>query len=250
MSQAIADQLPDADVVVIHETVDGTEFSPAKAGRFRAAAGIPDDVPLVGAAGRIDTWKGFDVLLDAFPRVRERCPDAHLVIAGGPVEGKETYAAALRVVAATRADTHWLGPRTDVPEILADLDVFVMASTEPEPYGLVAVEALASGVPVVMTDAGGPQGDRRARPRPGPPGSCPSATPTRSPTASWPRWRTAAPAPRRPGPTRPVLREPESPDRFADGVPQRSDVPRRNGCGDGPARAIGATRSSANSGGY
>ena len=157
MSQAIADQLPGSNVVVIHETVDPDEFSPAHAGRFRAAAGIPDDAPLVGAAGRIDTWKGFDVLLDAFPRVKERVPDAHLVVAGGPVTGKEAYADALHVLAATMPQTHWLGARTDVPEILADLDVFVMPSTEPEPYGLVAVEALSSGTPVVMTDAGGPR---------------------------------------------------------------------------------------------
>jgi glycosyltransferase involved in cell wall biosynthesis len=157
MSQAIADQLPGSDVVVIHETVDQREFSPARSGCFRAAAGIPDDAPLVGSAGRIDTWKGVDVLLDAFPALKERCPRAHLVIAGSPVTGKEAYAAGLRSRAETLPDVHWLGPRDDLPAVLADLDVFVMPSTEPEPYGLVAVEALASGVPVVMTDAGGPR---------------------------------------------------------------------------------------------
>lgn len=157
MSDAIAAQLPGSNVVVIHETPDPDEFSPARAGRFRAASGIPDDVPLVGSAGRIDTWKGVDVLLDAFPDVKRRCPDAHLAIAGGPVAGKESYAAALRARAATLPDVHWLGPRDDLPSVLADLDVFVLPSTEPEPYGLVAVEALASGTPVVMTDAGGPQ---------------------------------------------------------------------------------------------
>ncbi|MFA5882752.1 MAG: glycosyltransferase family 4 protein [Acidimicrobiia bacterium] len=157
MSQAIADQLPGADVVVIHETADASEFSPALAGRFRAAAGIPDDAPLIGGAGRIDTWKGVDVLLDAFALVKDRCPAAHLVVAGGAVAGKEAYFDGLRARAEALPDAHWLGPRTDVPEIFADLDVFVMPSTEPEPYGLVAVEALASGTPVVMTDAGGPR---------------------------------------------------------------------------------------------
>lgn len=214
MSQAIADQLPGADVVVIHETVDPEEFSPARAGSFRAGADIPDDAPLVGAAGRIDTWKGFDVLLDAFPHVLARIPDAHLVVAGGPVDGKEAYADALHVLAATMPQTHWLGPRTDVPTILADLDVFVMPSTEPEPYGLVAVEALASGVPVVMTDAGGPKeiAEHAA------PGSArlvpigdPAALADAIVASLEKHGRSTGPARR----ARSPLRDPESPDRFA-----------------------------------
>jgi glycosyltransferase involved in cell wall biosynthesis len=157
MSTAIAEQLPGASTVVIAETADPDEFSPGRAGAFRAAAGIPDDAPLVGAAGRIDTWKGFDVLLDAFALVRDSVPDAHLVIAGGPVAGKEWLAEELAARAAVLPGAHWLGPRTDIPGVLADLDCFVLPSTEPEPYGLVAVEALASGVPVVLTDGGGPR---------------------------------------------------------------------------------------------
>jgi len=215
MSQAIADQLPGADVVIIHETVDPDEFSPGRAGSFRAGAGIPDDAPLVGVAGRIDTWKGFDVLLDAFPRVKERCPDAHLVIAGGPVDGKEAYADALHVLAATLPGTHWLGPRTDVPEIFADLDVFAMPSTEPEPYGLVAVEALASGTPVVMTDAGGPQ-EIAVQAAPGaarlvPIGDAAALADAIVATLE-DRGRSTTESRR----ARPALRDPEPPDRFAE----------------------------------
>ncbi len=157
MSTAIADQLPGANTIVIAETADPDEFAPTRAGRFRADAGIPDDAPLVGGAGRIDTWKGFDVLLDAFEASRAKVPDAHLVIAGGPVIGKEWLGEQLAARAATIPGAHWLGPRTDIADVLADLDAFVLPSTEPEPYGLVAVEALASGVPVVMTDGGGPR---------------------------------------------------------------------------------------------
>lgn len=215
MSQAIADQLPGADVVVLHETVDPDEFSPAHAGRFRAAAGIPDDAPLVGAAGRIDTWKGFDVLLDAFPRVMERVPDAHLVVAGGPVTGKEAYADALHVLAATMPHTHWLGPRTDVPEILADLDVFVMPSTEPEPYGLVAVEALAAGTPVVMTDAGGPREIARDA-VPGAARLVPVADAAALADAIVATLDARGPTTAAGRRARPALRTPEPPDRFAD----------------------------------
>jgi glycosyltransferase involved in cell wall biosynthesis len=155
MSQAVAEQLNAANVEVVNETVDPTEFRADLAGRFRARVGIPDDAPLVGAVGRLDTWKGFDVLLDAFERAKARRPELHLVVAGAEVRGKEQYAVGLAARAERMRDVHWLGPRADTPEIYADLDVFVLPSTEPEPYGIVVVEALASGTPVVVTDAGG-----------------------------------------------------------------------------------------------
>ena len=156
MSQAIADQLDGVEVTVVYETPDPGEFHPGRAGRFRARVGIPEDVALVGTAGRVDTWKGFDVLLDAFARVRAAREDVQLVVAGGPVRGKERVFEQLEGVARSTPGAHWLGSRDDVADLLADLDLFVLPSTEPEPYGLVLVEALMSGAAVIATDAGGP----------------------------------------------------------------------------------------------
>jgi glycosyltransferase involved in cell wall biosynthesis len=156
MSEAIAAQLDRGNVEIVYETVDPAEFKPGLAGRFRARVGIPDDASLLGAASRLDTWKGIDVLLDAYERAKGSRPELHLAVAGGAVTGKERYADALAARAAQLRDVHWLGPRDDMPELFADLDLFALPSTEPEPYGLVAVEALASGVPIVVTDAGGP----------------------------------------------------------------------------------------------
>ena len=156
MSQAIADQLEGVDVTVVHETADPSEFHPEQAGNFRPRVGIRDDVLLVGAAGRIDSWKGLEVLLAAFRRVRAVREDVELVVAGGPVGGKEDLYERLAAEARQIPGTHWVGPRDDIGDLLADLDVFVLPSTEPEPYGLVLVEALMSGARVVATDAGGP----------------------------------------------------------------------------------------------
>lgn len=157
MSHAIADQLDGVDVIVVHETPDPDEFRPTRAGQFRARAQIDDSRLLVGAAGRIDTWKGLDVLLDAFRQVRGSRPDVELVVAGGPVRGKEDLFDSLAATAGATPGVHWLGSRDDIADLLADLDLFVLPSTEPEPYGLVLVEALMSGAPVVATDAGGPR---------------------------------------------------------------------------------------------
>jgi len=155
VSAAVATQLPGADVVVVLDRPDPARFDPTAAGEFRAAMGIADDVPLVGSVARIDTWKGFDTLLDAVPLVRRRRPEVEMVVAGAAVPGKERYEADLRRVAADNG-VHWLGPRRDIGALMADLDVFVQVSSEPEPYGLVVAEALASGTPVVAGNAGGP----------------------------------------------------------------------------------------------
>jgi len=160
MSRAIADQLDARDVRVFTDAVDAERFSPARAGAFRDEEGIPDDAVLVGAAGRIDTWKGFGVLLHAWKLVIDRrspeLPPVHLAIAGPAVPGKERYERELAERAAALPDVHWLGPIEDVGAFDADLDVFVLPSTEPEPFGLAMTEALACGVPVVATDHGGP----------------------------------------------------------------------------------------------
>jgi glycosyltransferase involved in cell wall biosynthesis len=158
MSGAIAAQFPGVPPARMHIVIDEADperFRPDNAGRFRDDVGIPDDRLVVGAVGRLDTWKGIEVLLDAVPMLDGHSKDVLVVVAGPAVRGKERYATALEE-RARRLGVGWLGPVDDVPSLMADLDVFVMPSTEPEPFGIVMVEALASGVPVVATAAGGP----------------------------------------------------------------------------------------------
>ncbi|MGH9056980.1 MAG: glycosyltransferase family 4 protein [Acidimicrobiales bacterium] len=156
VSAAVAAQLDPVNVTVITDEADPSVFHPGRAGRFRPQAGIDDAVALVGSVARIDTWKGFDTLLDAVPTIRADRPDVEVVVAGGTVAGKEWYGSQLRARAAGTHGVRWLGQRDDVADLMADLDVFVQVSTEPEPFGLVVVEALASGVPVVAGAEGGP----------------------------------------------------------------------------------------------
>jgi len=154
-SNAVAAQLDPRNVVVVHENANPAIFQPSRAGAFRARVGIPDDAPVVAVVGRIDTWKGIDVLLEAWPHAKAARSDLHLIVAGGPVSGKNDYFTALANRARRFADVHWLGSRDDVADLYADTDLVVVPSTEPEPYGLVAVEAFASGTPLIASDAGG-----------------------------------------------------------------------------------------------
>jgi glycosyltransferase involved in cell wall biosynthesis len=117
-----------------------------------------DEGPLVGYIGRIDTWKGVDVLLDALASLTQRRPGLQAVVAGGTVRGKEAYAASL-AERASELGVRWLGPLpgAEAADLIADLDCLAYPSTGPEPWGLSVVESLACGVPVVTTDAGGPR---------------------------------------------------------------------------------------------
>jgi glycosyltransferase involved in cell wall biosynthesis len=115
----------------------------------------PAGVPTLAFAGRLAPEKGLDVLLDAFRRVREKLPEARLVIAG---DGPERDAVARRVTA-LGLDGHVerLGHRTrsELDARLGSAWVQVVPSLWEEPFGLVAAEAMMRGVAVVASDAGG-----------------------------------------------------------------------------------------------
>jgi glycosyltransferase involved in cell wall biosynthesis len=156
VSSAVAAQFPGANVKVVREEADASEYSPARAGRARARFGLEDSALTVGYVGRIDTWKGIDVFLDAYTDLARRHPGVAAVIAGGNVAGKEGYARDL-AGRASEIGVRWLGALSgsDAADLLADLDCLAYPSTEPEPWGLSVVEALACGTPVVATEAGG-----------------------------------------------------------------------------------------------
>jgi glycosyltransferase involved in cell wall biosynthesis len=165
VSYAVAAQLDPANVVVLDEHLDTDEFAPSRAGAFRGRVDLPDDVPVIGAVARLDPLKGLDVLLDAHEQLRAERPDIRLVIVGSPVLGQDDYAHALRARVELEPGALLLESRSDVPDVMADLDVLALPSIEPESYGLVLVEALASGTPVVASDHGGaPEIVARARP--------------------------------------------------------------------------------------
>jgi glycosyltransferase involved in cell wall biosynthesis len=159
VSAAVAAQFPEVApdrMHVVTDEADSRRFNPGAAGTFRAGAGISDDALLVGTVGRIDTWKGLEVLLEAAGLLRAGGAGWLVAIGGLTVRGKEAYEATLRSRAEATEGVIWLGATDDVAALMADLDVFVLASTQPEPFGIVMVEALACGVPVVATAAGGP----------------------------------------------------------------------------------------------
>lgn len=113
------------------------------------------DPPTVTFAGRLVAEKGVDVLVRAFRTVRERQPDARLLIAGaGPLEG------ALRALVAQLGLTgsvELLGQLDDegISNLLDVSWVHVVPSRWPEPFGLSCTEAMMQGVAVIASEIGG-----------------------------------------------------------------------------------------------
>jgi len=167
MTHAVAGLFPPngasgSKVTVIPDGIDLTAFAPGVSGaRIRRELRIPADVPLVGFVGRLDPWKGADVLVRAAAEVAKRCPAARFLVCGGDLPGYEAYAEGVRRLALEagldgRIDfTGWTYRLDDIPEVMAALDVLVHTSTRPEPFGLVLVEAMATAKPVVASNNGG-----------------------------------------------------------------------------------------------
>lgn len=108
-----------------------------------------------GTAARLAPHKRLDLLIDAFHLAAPRLPPFEVRIAGGPEPGSEAHAAELRTQAADLPFT-WLGSIDDdrMGAFLDGLDVFVMVS-EPAGCPNASLEAMAAGLPLVVTDHGG-----------------------------------------------------------------------------------------------
>jgi 1,2-diacylglycerol 3-alpha-glucosyltransferase len=119
--------------------------------RFRAKYGIPPDRPVLLYVGRVAFEKSIDFLIDMFARVSAARPDALLIIAGeGPARDSLRSNVTDRGLAASVRFIGYLDRSTELLDCYAAGDVFVFASRT-ETQGLVLLEAMAQGTPVVST---------------------------------------------------------------------------------------------------
>jgi glycosyltransferase involved in cell wall biosynthesis len=121
-------------------------FRDADGASVRAELGLgPADVA-VAIVGSVTPRKGHDLLWPAFERARQSAGTLHLLVVGGVAEADDDFARRLRERAS--AHVHWLGPRSDMPRVMAAIDILVSPSRH-EGMGRVNVEAMAAGKPVV-----------------------------------------------------------------------------------------------------
>lgn len=159
-----------------HAVIANSRTTARSLGRLRhpaAVIGCPATVPSTapprrggpftfGMVGRLTPWKGQDVVLRAFAAARTAGLDqsTRLRLVGAPLFGDDDlFGRELRVLAqelGIAGHVDFRGHRSDVENEMAACDVVVHASTRPEPFGQVVVEAMALGRPVIAADAGGP----------------------------------------------------------------------------------------------
>lgn len=154
--------MPAPRVGVLPLGIDTERFARGASGPVRARWEIPLDAPLLLFVGRLERRKGVETLMEAFVRVAHQHPQAHLMWVGFSTATGSRGANMLpqlqarAIQAGLSARMRWVGavPYAELPDYFAAAHVFAAPSAF-EPFGMVYLEAMASGCPVVACAAGG-----------------------------------------------------------------------------------------------
>ena len=150
MRMPFLEDLPGYDPRRVATVMDGIDVDarPTRPGQIRLDLGVPEGAPVIGTVARLSTQKRLDRLLETVTRLAT----VHCVIAGEGELEAELKSLAHSLGIADRV--HFLGFRSDVPNVLDALDVFVLTSDR-EGMANSMLEALAAGVPVVSSPVSG-----------------------------------------------------------------------------------------------
>jgi len=127
---------------------------------IRRSLGVFGDTVAIIQVSRMEAWKGHHLHLDALAKLKDNPRWICWMVGGAqrPEEReymREIQEKAVRLGIGDRV--RFLGQRSDVPSLLAAADIFSQPNLGAEPFGIVFIEALAAGLPVVTTAMGGPQ---------------------------------------------------------------------------------------------
>jgi glycosyltransferase involved in cell wall biosynthesis len=156
--------LPSLKIVPIYNAIDLKRFSSAGPKLdLDAAAGLPSAPPATIRVGLVSTfarWKGHKTFLAALARCSPELPIRGYVV-GGPIyqtDGSQWSLIELEREAerlGLKGRIGFTGFIDDTSEAMRSMDIVVHASTQPEPFGMVIIEAMACGTPVILSSAGG-----------------------------------------------------------------------------------------------
>lgn len=147
---------PEAKLVVVPNGIDTERFQPDPEARAatRAAWDVGEHTALVGLVGRLDPMKDHRLFLRAAARLSRSRSETRFVCLGG---GDPAYRAQLQAYAyelCIEDKLLWFGPRDDLPRVYPALDILASTSAYGEGFSNAIGEAMACGVPCVVTDVG------------------------------------------------------------------------------------------------
>ena len=140
---------------VLHNTLDPNKF--ASGHSIRESLGISDKNIVIGTIAQICHRKGVDIFIETAKKLFRTNNNLHFLIIGPTGKGEEEFAQALYLSIKDnelKHNIHFLGSRSDIPNLLASMDIFFLP-TRAEPFGMVVTEAMAAGLPVVASMVGG-----------------------------------------------------------------------------------------------
>ncbi|WP_286175850.1 glycosyltransferase family 4 protein [Labrenzia sp. CE80] len=149
-------------ITIIHRGSDLGALAPETVSSERRktladAWNVDADQPIILNMGRLTTWKGQGIVIDAMAKLTEAGDSQTIAVLAGDSQGRDKYLAELRAqIAGHGLEDRVLlvGHCADVPAALSLADVAVVASVEAEAFGRAAVEAQAAHVPVIVSDLG------------------------------------------------------------------------------------------------
>lgn len=161
VSNAVMSQLSASaqkKTTVIHQGVDTQRFQPGprdEAFRALLSGGHPASF-VCAIVGRQDPSKGLHTAIEAVAQLRDDKIDVHLALVGAPGEDSGEYASDMRQLAQQLlGSAHtFIDHVSDVPSVLRSVDAVLVPSID-EPFGLIALEAQATGLPVIASNSGG-----------------------------------------------------------------------------------------------
>lgn len=148
------------NIVVIHCGIDASRYRQVESpGELRLKHGIPENAPITGVVGNIRTWKGQETIVRATAALRKRFPGIRCVLVGGHGPADAHYMERLRSLCDAleiESNVIFAGFQKNAIDYMRLMDVVAHTSVSPEPFGIVTLEAMSLGKPLVSTTIGGP----------------------------------------------------------------------------------------------
>ncbi|MEZ5287557.1 MAG: glycosyltransferase family 4 protein [Vicinamibacterales bacterium] len=164
MSRAIMNFMIEAGVSpdkirVLYDGLDPARVKPARTpDALRREYGVAPDQPVIGIVGNVREWKGQETVVRALIEVRKVHPDVVCFFVGASTPGDRPYREMLdRIIAehGMAANVRFTGYQADPASFVNMMSVVVHASVQPEPFGMVVLEAMAQRKPIIGSRAGG-----------------------------------------------------------------------------------------------